>query len=72
MYMSVNIWGLIVILLIYFSTLKKFLYAGTLEEMRLGRVCLSGSSAISNLELENSGVVQEDGEGDYLGLFCFF
>lgn len=37
-----------------------------------GSVCLSGSSAVSNLELENSGVVQEDGEGDYLGLFCFF
>lgn len=31
-----------------------------------------GPWTISNLESENSRVVQEDEEDDFLGLFCFF
>lgn len=76
-YTYVNIWGLIVILFVdLFLYLKKFLYAGTLgvlhhkkSDFRGGSVCLSGS--LDNLTLENSRVVQEDEEGDLLGLFCF-
>lgn len=62
--------------MIYFFTLKKFLYADTLgvlhhkkSDFRGRSVCLSGS--LDNLTLENSRVVQEDEEGDFLGLFRF-
>lgn len=77
MYRYVNIWSLIVILpvdlFLYFKEVSLCWHTGsiTAQEIRpYGKVCcLSGS--LDNLALENSRVVQENKEGDFLGLFCF-